>query len=113
MKLLVAEDSPLSLELLCENLRGWGHEVVGVKDGLEAWNRLQKEEFSIVLSDWLMPGMDGVELVRRIRASQRSHYVFFILLTAKSQTEDVIRGMEAGADDFLTKPFDLDELHVR
>src|SRR5204863_5980170 len=65
------------------------------------------------ISDWMMPETDGVELIRRIRASQRAGYVYTILLTARSEKEDIVRGMEAGADDFVTKPFDRDELRVR
>lgn len=113
MKLLVVEDSPLSLELLCEQLKQWGHEAVGVSNGREAWKLLQQEEFSMVLSDWLMPGMDGVELIRRIRRTKSGHYIFCILLTAKNDPEDLVHGMEAGADDFLTKPVHLEELRVR
>ncbi len=82
-------------------------------DGAQAWDLFLAHEFPIVISDWMMPEMDGVELVRRIRASEPSGYVYIILLTARAQKEDIVEGMEAGADDFVTKPFDRDELRVR
>jgi signal transduction histidine kinase len=113
MKVLIAEDDAVSRRLLQSNLERWGHEVVSAENGAEAWRLFQRDEFPIVISDWMMPAMDGVELIQRIRASERPGYVYAILLTAKSQTEDLVRGMEAGADDFLSKPFDRDELRVR
>jgi phosphoserine phosphatase RsbU/P len=90
-----------------------GHEVLAARNGTEAWNQFEAGDFPIVISDWMMPEMDGLELIRRIRASKRPGYVYTILLTSKSQKEDIVEGMEAGADDFLTKPFDTDELRVR
>src|SRR5205085_105213 len=78
-----------------------------------AWQRFQDEEFPIVITDWMMPGVDGLELIRRIRAHPRPGYVYAILLTALSQKADLVQGMEAGADDFLSKPFDREELRVR
>lgn len=113
MKVLIADDEAISRRLLQGYLERWGHEVVMAQNGAEAWNLFMADEFSIVISDWTMPEMDGVELIRRIRACQRSGYVYTILLTAKSQKEDIVEGMEAGADDFVTKPFDRDELRVR
>ncbi len=113
MKILIAEDAHVSRRLLERHLQAWGHEVVAAIDGADAWQRFSEEAFSIVISDWMMPEMDGLELVRHIRASQRPGYVYIILLTAKSQTEDMVEGMEAGADDFIAKPFERDELRVR
>lgn len=113
MKVLIAEDDRISRRMLQRRLEQWGHEVVAAADGLEAWEIFQKDEFSIVVSDWMMPEMDGLELVRKIRAAGKAGYVFVILLTAKSDKEDIILGMEAGADDFLSKPFDQGELRVR
>jgi signal transduction histidine kinase len=110
---LIAEDDLISRRLLQSNLEKWGHEVVSAPDGAEAWRLFESGGFPIVISDWMMPEMDGVELVRRIRACQRPGYVYTILLTAKTQKEELIQGMEAGADDFVTKPFDRDELRVR
>ncbi|HEX3870359.1 MAG TPA: ATP-binding protein, partial [Pirellulales bacterium] len=82
-------------------------------DGQDAWERFEAGDFPIVISDWMMPKIDGLELIRRIRAAGRPNYVYAILLTARSQKEHVVTGMEAGADDFVTKPFDRDELRVR
>ena len=113
MKVLIAEDEAMSRRLLQTYLERWGHEVVAAQNGAEAWNLFVAGEFSVVISDWIMPEMDGVELIRRIRACQRPAYVYAILVTSKSQKEDIVEGMEAGADDFVTKPFDRDELRVR
>ncbi len=87
--------------------------MVSCEDGTKAWQRFLKEEFAIVISDWMMPGMDGPELIRRIRQSGKSDYVYIIMITSKGQKEDFITGMEAGADDYLTKPVDMEELRVR
>lgn len=113
MKVLIAEDEALARRLLQSYLEKWGHEVVAAQNGAEAWDLFAAGDFSIVISDWIMPEMDGVALIRRIRACQRPAYVYTILVTSKSQTEDLVEGMEAGADDFVTKPFDRDELRVR
>ena len=113
MKVLIAEDEALARRLLQSYLERWGHEVVAAQNGAEAWQLFAEGEFSIVISDWIMPELDGVELIRRIRACQRPAYVYAILVTSKSQKEDIVEGMEAGADDFVTKPFDRDELRVR
>jgi sigma-B regulation protein RsbU (phosphoserine phosphatase) len=113
MKVLIAEDDPISLEVLQSYLERWGHDVVAAEDGAAAWRLFEADDISLVISDWMMPNMDGLELVRRIRAASRSGYVYVILLTAKSRKEDIVRGMEAGADDFLVKPFDREELRVR
>lgn len=83
-------------------------------DGTEAWNQIQQDAaLSLVILDWMMPGMDGVEVTRRLRASRREPYVYVLLLTARNTTEEIVEGMEAGADDYLTKPFDNHELRVR
>src|ERR671912_176532 len=115
MKVLIADDEPVSRRLLQNYLQKWGHDVTVAQDGAEAWRLFGAGGFAVVITDWEMPEMDGVELVRRIRAASASGpgYVYTILLTAKSQKEDLVEGMEAGADDFLTKPFDRDELRVR
>ncbi len=113
MKVLIAEDDAISRKLLQRRLEKWGHRVVESTNGAEAWELFQQDSFDMVISDWMMPNMDGVDLIRRIRQAQNSHYVYTIILTAKSQKDDLIAGMEAGADDFLTKPFDADELKMR
>jgi sigma-B regulation protein RsbU (phosphoserine phosphatase) len=113
MRVLIAEDDPVSRHLLQRTLEGWGYQVTAARDGAEAWRLFEGTDFPLVISDWVMPEVDGVELVRRIRACGRSGYVFTILLTAKSHKEEVVEGMVAGADDFVTKPFDRDELRAR
>jgi signal transduction histidine kinase len=113
MHVLIADDDPVSRRLLQSHLLKWGYEVAAGQNGAEAWNLFEAGAFPIVITDWMMPEVDGVELIRRIRAAARPAYVHAILLTARSQKEDLVAGMEAGADDFLTKPFDRDELRVR
>jgi two-component system, NtrC family, sensor kinase len=113
VKILVADDEAVSRRLLQSYLQKWGHEVVVAGDGAEAWRVFEQGEFPIVITDWLMPEMDGLEQIRRIRGHSKQGYVYTILLSAKSKKEDLVEGMEAGADDFLTKPFDRDELRVR
>ena len=104
MRILLAEDAPVSQRLVQHHLQTWGHEVVTAANGAEAWQRFTTEAFPIVISDWMMPEMDGVELVRRIRAWECLGYVYIMLLTARAQTADLVEGMEAGADDFIPKP---------
>src|SRR5689334_21911305 len=105
MKVLVAEDDAVVRRLLQSYLLAWGHDVELADDGAQAWALFLGGEFSLVISDWIMPGLDGLELVRRIRAHYRPGYVYVILPTGKSQREDIVRGMEVGADYFMAKPF--------
>jgi len=113
MKVLIAEDDPISRALLQGHLQKWGHDVTAATTGGEAWRLFEAGSYPLVVSDWMMPELDGPELVRRIRADPRPGYVYVILLTARSQKEDVVLGMDAGANDFVTKPFDREELRVR
>lgn len=113
MKILIAEDDAVSRRLLQTYLTQWGHEVTQTTNGAAAWELCEYGDFPIVISDWMMPEMDGLELVRRIRSQVRPHYVYTILLTARTQKQDVVAGMDAGADDFISKPFHYGELRVR
>jgi diguanylate cyclase (GGDEF)-like protein len=113
MKVLIAEDDMVSGLVLERTLQRWGYEVIKAKNGVEAWERFQAEPVSLVITDWMMPQMDGVELCRRIRQSNLAHYTYVMLLSAKSQKIELVEGMDAGADDFMTKPFDSAELRVR
>lgn len=113
MKVLIAEDDLISRRLLQDYLTRWGYEVTAAEEGDSAWRLFEADDFPMVITDWVMPGLDGVELVRRIRAAPRPGYVYAILLTGKGQKSDIVQGMEAGADDFIVKPFDRDELRVR
>jgi two-component system NtrC family sensor kinase len=113
VKILIAEDEVVSRHLLQAYLQQWGHQVTAAVDGMEAWRLFQEEDFPLVLSDWVMPQMDGLELIRHIRACPNGAFTYIILLTARTQKQDVIEGLEAGANDFVTKPFDRGELRVR
>jgi len=114
MNILVADDDQISLRLLEATLIKWGYDVITCRDGEEAWSELQKDDApALVILDWMMPGLDGLDLCRRIRRLQSECYCYVILLTAKTEKEDLIEGLEAGADDYLTKPFNRQELQVR
>jgi two-component system chemotaxis response regulator CheY len=114
MKVLIAEDDPVGRRLLEAFLQEWGYDVLATGDGREAWEIIQEPESpNLIISDWIMPHMDGVELCEKIRQMERSDYIYFIILTAKTNKEDVIKGLKSGADDFIIKPFDNDELKHR
>jgi sigma-B regulation protein RsbU (phosphoserine phosphatase) len=113
MRILVVEDEPVNRLVLTRSLRQWGHEVVSVADGAMAWDLMQREPFRMVISDWVMPEMDGIELTRRIRAAAFGGYVYVVLLTARAGVAALVEGMEAGADDFMVKPFQPEELRAR
>ena len=113
MRVLIAEDEATSLLVLQAALEGLGHDCITAVDGLEAWEILQTTALDVVISDWMMPGLDGIELCRRLRAQPRSEYTYFIFLTGNSEKSDVLTGIEAGADDYLLKPLDFDDLQIR
>lgn len=113
-KVLVAEDDVVARRVLVQALGKLGHEVVVAADGEEAWRILRQESIRLVVSDWLMPGVDGLELCHRIRERPREDYVYFILLTGVNATDANQReAAEAGVDDFLTKPLKFNELWMR
>ena len=114
MRVLIAEDSLSSRAMLEATLSKWGLEVVAVEDGREAWRRLQEPEApQLVVLDWIMPGMTGPELCRKLRGRKMQIPVYIILLTARSDRRDIIEGLEAGADDYVAKPYDVLELRAR
>lgn len=114
MKILIAEDDPISLRVLRLTLENGGHEVVSANNGLEAWQAFITQPFQVVVSDWMMPEMDGVELCLKIRKRKRARsYCYFIMLTARTGRENHKLAMDAGVDDFLTKPLRPDELVIR
>jgi diguanylate cyclase (GGDEF)-like protein len=116
MRILIADDSVVSRHLLDATLRRWGYEVVIACDGNEAWRILEADDApKIAILDWMMPGMTGPGVCRKVRANAKDKdlYTYILLLSSKSQREDLIEGMEAGADDYLTKPFDQHEFQVR
>ena len=113
MKILIADDSPTPRLMLQRELEGLGHECIVACDGTEAWELFQGSGVDVVVSDWMMPGMDGDELCRRVRADTEAPYAYFILHTSLEDLKHVVQGMQAGADDYLTKPFQRDQLATR
>lgn len=114
MRILIADDDDVMRHILEATLTRWGYEVLVARNGLEAWRLLQGNDAPrLGILDWIMPGMDGVEVCREIRKREDRPYIYLLLLTAKHKKEDVIAGMGAGADDYLSKPFDPQELKVR
>jgi DNA-binding response OmpR family regulator len=114
MKVLIAEDEPAFRQLLEEIVANWGYEVVVARDGNEAWQALTSEEAPrLAILDWRMPGLEGVEVCRRLRQEAPEPYTYIILLTSQAREEDLVAGMEAGADDYLIKPPRASELRVR
>lgn len=114
MRILISEDDPVSSRVLSTTLLKYGHEVLVTSNGLEAWAALQEEDSPpLAILDWMMPEMDGLQVCRNVRRLTTASPPYLILLTARNRKEDLIEGLEAGADDFLTKPFDRNELRVR
>jgi two-component system, cell cycle response regulator len=114
VKLLIADDDPVSRHLLETSLTKLGFGVRSARDGNEAWRLLNDDGApQLAILDWLMPGMDGLELCRELRRRKDAPYVYVILLTGKNRKEDLVEGLNAGADDFLVKPFDVQELEAR
>jgi DNA-binding response OmpR family regulator len=114
MKILIADDDRVTSRMLEAALTEWGYETVTVTDGIAAWDILQGQDPPpLALLDWLMPGIDGLEICRHVRAVPREQPTFLILLTARDSREDLVAGLRGGADEYITKPFDLDELHAR
>jgi sigma-B regulation protein RsbU (phosphoserine phosphatase) len=114
MQILIAEDEPVSRRLLQKTLEQWGYEVVIYEDGTSAWNALQAPDApNIAVLDWMMPGMDGPEICRGVRESGAQRQPYLMLLTSRTRMQDVVAGLKAGADDYLTKPVDREELEAR
>jgi len=114
MKVLIAEDDSISRRLLQAALVKWGYDVVVTTDGREAWKNLQAADPpTLLILDWLMPQMDGIEICREARKSEALKSAYIILLTSRGSKQDIVQGLEAGADDYVTKPFDHGELRAR
>src|SRR6185437_8076492 len=113
MRILIVDDDPMAVEMLKHALTRAGHEVETASNGVEALEVLRKGTCRLVISDWTMPEMDGVELCRRIRSADAGGYIYVILLTARNSQQDTVEGLSAGADDFMPKPFNPTELMLR
>lgn len=114
MRILIADDDPLTLLLLENALTGSGYEVVTATNGLAAWEILRRDDAPpLAILDWVMPGMDGVDVCRKVRREGGKPYIYIIMLTGRAGTRYVVQGMEAGADDYVSKPFNEQELRVR
>ncbi|BDV41857.1 diguanylate cyclase response regulator [Geotalea uraniireducens] len=114
MRILIAEDEPNLRQLLKVCLTAWGYDVIVARNGNEAWQILQGEDPPrLVILDWVMPGVNGLEVCQRIRAAGQEPYTYIIMLTSQQREDDLVTGMEAGADDYITKPFKHNELKVR
>lgn len=114
MRILLADDDEVSRHILKATLSRWGFDVVTAVDGDEAWHILEAEEAPrLAILDWMMPGMDGVDVCRKVREQLTGPYIYMLLLTSKREKEDIVSGMAAGADDYVSKPFDQQELRMR
>jgi two-component system cell cycle response regulator len=113
-RILIAEDDPISRRMLQAFLTKWGYQVQTASDGVEAWAVLEKSDApQLALLDWMMPGLEGPQVCRKVRELADRPYTYILLLTARGQKDDLLQGLESGADDYLTKPFDSQELRAR
>ena len=114
MRILLAEDEPSSQDMLRIALKDWGYKVTVVADGHQAWEVLQQPDSPrLAILDWIMPGLEGPEICRRVRRMEIDRYTYIIMLTVRDKKQDLVRGIEAGADDYIAKPFDMSELEAR
>jgi len=114
MKILIAEDDKITRSMLEHKLTNWGFDAVSTADGHEAWKALQSPDPPrLVLLDWMMPGIDGLEICKRLRQVKAEVPTHVIILTARTDQKDIVEGLEAGADDYITKPFEDSELQAR
>ena len=113
MKILIVDDELVSRKKMELLVRSLGHETLVASDGVEGWEVWKKERVRMVITDWMMPVMDGLELCTNIREAEGSQYIYIIMVTSREDVNDLVRGMDAGADDFITKPFVKEELAVR
>ncbi|MDP6354437.1 MAG: response regulator transcription factor [Planctomycetota bacterium] len=114
MRILIAEDELVARRVIKKSLETWGYEVIAAENGNEAWEELDGDDAPrLAILDWVMPGQDGIEVCRRVREKETDRSTYIILLTAKARTEDIVTGLQTGADDYIKKPFDRDELRAR
>ncbi|MEE9425216.1 MAG: response regulator [Methylococcales bacterium] len=113
MKILFVDDMKDVKNYISNVLKNWGYEVELASNGLEALEIIRQQDVQLVISDWMMPKMDGLQLCSKLRSSDFGHYVYLILLTAKSDNNDLVEGLSAGADDFISKPINTEILKAR
>jgi DNA-binding response OmpR family regulator len=113
MKILTVDDDPVGRKIVCALLKELGHDVIEAEDGQEAWVLFKSLELGVLIVDWEMPRMDGLELCRRVREAEREKYTYIIMLTGRIGKQDFVDGINAGADDFATKPVTPAELEAR
>ncbi|MDF1701990.1 MAG: response regulator transcription factor [Planctomycetota bacterium] len=113
MRILIVDDDPVARRILEDAVGGLGHTVHVAHDGREAWDLLSHEPVDVLMTDWVMPEMDGLELCQRVRARTDAPFMYVMLVTERSTTDDVVDGIMAGANDFLTKPYERAELRAR
>ena len=113
MKILIVEDEPIYRHMVKKYLLEVGYDIVEAEDGQTAWELFQQEPFHLVITDWMMPGLNGPELVQKIRTSGQKNYTYIIMLTAMDDKDNVVLGLESGVDEYLTKPFNSKELIAR
>jgi DNA-binding response OmpR family regulator len=114
MQVLIAEDDRVTGEILARTLQRWGHQTIVVGDGLQAWNHLREmTDPTLAILDWMMPEMDGPDVCRRVRGQLPLANMYLLLVTARESRGDVVAGLDAGADDYIIKPFDPEELRAR
>lgn len=112
-KILIVDDDPLSMAILVAATEDLGCPIFKAPDGETAWKTIEEQGIQLVLADWEMPGLNGLELCRKVRSSAMPRYCYFILVTAHGSPENIVKGLSAGADDFIPKPFNPEELGVR
>jgi len=113
MDVLIADDDDISRDLLKNVLKRNGHKVIEAKNGLEAWQLYLAKRPPMVITDWIMPEMDGINLCQNIRGAAGEHYTYIVVLTSKDGIHDLVQGFDAGADDYITKPLNMDKLTAR
>ena len=113
MNILIADDDDISLQLLKKHVSDWGYSVFAAPGGMAAWDLAQSHHMDIVITDWVMPELNGLELCQRIRGMESNRYQYLIIVSAQNARQDVVRGLEGGIDDYLVKPFDFEELRAR
>jgi putative nucleotidyltransferase with HDIG domain len=113
MQILIADDDLVTLRLLEKHIQSWDHDVYAAQNGLDAWDIASSTDLDMVITDWNMPGIDGLELCQRIRNADLPGYVYLIIVSAKDTDQDIVTGLRGGIDDYITKPFNFDELCER